>query len=168
MTISTEEVYLLNRKMGRVASKVQLGTLIQNAEAVVAADIALAESKVFVGNSSGVAAAVTLTGDVTNTNSGVTAIGSGKVLLAMLATGVAPSHVLKFAGKHTTVSGATQTITVTGVASTDIVHVTLQTVGGVPRTITTAAPTTNTITVVMSGDPSTDHILSYSVLRAAA
>jgi hypothetical protein len=29
MTISTEEKYLLNNKMGKVANKVQLGTLIR-------------------------------------------------------------------------------------------------------------------------------------------
>lgn len=39
-TITTEQVYLLNKKFSpSVAAKVQLGTLIQNAETVVSADI---------------------------------------------------------------------------------------------------------------------------------
>lgn len=90
------------------------------------------------------------------------------VTLAKLATGVSPSHVVKFAAKYTTLGGsATEAITVTGVASTDIVIVSLNTKGATPRTILTAAPTTNTITLVFSGDPSTDHVVAYMVLRAA-
>lgn len=99
MTITTEQVDLLNNRFGALAYKVQLGTLIQNAESVAASEIALAEGKVLVGNSSGVAAAATLTsaqilvgngssvatpvavtGDVTISNAGVTAIASGVVI----------------------------------------------------------------------------------------
>ncbi len=85
MTITAEQVYLLNRKMGRVASNVQLGTLIQNAETVSAGEVALATGSVFVGVA-GVATAVAMTGDVTISQAGVTAIGAGKVTEAMLAT----------------------------------------------------------------------------------
>lgn len=96
-------------------------------------------------------------------------IAAGAVTLAKLASGVSPSHIVKFAGKYTTLGGsATEAITVTGVASTDIVIVCLQAKGATPRTILTAAPTLNTITLVFSGDPSTDHIVSYEVLRAAS
>lgn len=45
----------------------------------------LADGKIIVGNGSNVATAVTPSGDVTISNSGVTAIGSGKVTNAMLA-----------------------------------------------------------------------------------
>ncbi len=45
----------------------------------------LASGKVFVGNSSNVVTARTLSGDVTNDNTGVTAIGAGKVTEAMQA-----------------------------------------------------------------------------------
>lgn len=188
MAITAEQVDLLNNRFGALAAKVALGTLIQNAESVAASEIALAEGKVLVGNASGVAEASTLastqllvgssagvatprtvTGDVTISNTGVTAIGSTKVLLAMLATALQPSHVVKFAGKHTTLGGdATEVITVTGLLTTDVVHVTLQTKGATPRTIVAAVLTADTITVEMSGDPSTDHILAYSVLRATA
>lgn len=101
MTITAEQVYLLNRKMGRVASNVQLGTLLQNAESIVAAEIALAEGQVLVGNASGVAVAtamasgrilvgsasakavaVDVSGDVTLSASGVTAIAAGVIVNA--------------------------------------------------------------------------------------
>jgi hypothetical protein len=79
------------------------------------------------------------------------------------------SHVVKFAGKHTTAGGsASEAITVTGVEATDLVFVVLETAGNTPRTILTSKATANTITVVFSGDPSTDHIVSYQVLRATA
>lgn len=83
MTITAEQVYLLNNKMGRVASNVQLGTLIQNAETISAGEVALATGDVFVGVA-GVATAVPMTGDVTISQAGVTAIGAGKVLESMV------------------------------------------------------------------------------------
>lgn len=96
-------------------------------------------------------------------------LAAGAVTLAKLATGITPSHVVKFAGKYTTLGGsATEAQTLAGVASTDIVIATLQTKGATPRTILTTAPTTNTLTYVFSGDPSTDHVVSYMVLRAAS
>lgn len=82
-------------------------------------------------------------------------------------SGVNPAFVTKFAGKYTTLGGsATEAQTVTGVLSTDVVIATLNTKGATPRTILTAAPTTNTITYVFSGDPSTDHVVAYQILRA--
>lgn len=84
MTITAEQIFLLNSKAGSIARKVQLGTLIANAEAVVAADVALADGLVFIGNSSGVAAAKAVSGDITTTREGVTSIGAGKVTEAQL------------------------------------------------------------------------------------
>jgi len=70
------------------------------------------------------------------------------------------------AGKYTTVAGsATQTITVAGATANDIAIVTLQTQGATPRTVVRAAAGTNTITVVMSGDPSTDHVLCWALIQ---
>ncbi len=95
-------------------------------------------------------------------------IAANAVTLAKLDSGITPSHVVKYAGKHTTTGGsATEAQTVTGVASTDIVIATLQDKGSTPRTILTTKPTTDTITYVFSGDPSTDHVVSYVVYRAA-
>ena len=73
------------------------------------------------------------------------------------------------AAEFTTVGGsATQTITVPGVLASDIVIASLAAQGGTPRTILTAATTADTITVVMSGDPSATHVISYAVFRAQA
>lgn len=46
----------------------------------------LASAQVFVGNSSGLATAVAISGDITTTNAGVTAIGANKVANSQLAT----------------------------------------------------------------------------------
>lgn len=94
---------------------------------------------------------------------------NSNVTLAKLASGITPSHVVKYAGSFTTLGGDdTETITVTGALATDVIAVTLCVKGATPRTILTAIPSTNTITVVFSGDPSNDHILNYTLLRAAA
>lgn len=96
-------------------------------------------------------------------------IADGAVTLAKLAAGIAPSHVVKFAGTFTTLGGdASESITVTGAAATDIVTVTVKTAGGTPRSIVAATAALNAINVTLSGDPSTDHVLQYVVLRAAA
>lgn len=79
--ISTDQKYILNNT-GKVNNQVQLGTLIETAEAL--AGPALSSGKIILGNGSGVAAAVTPSGDVTITNAGVTAVGAGKVLESML------------------------------------------------------------------------------------
>lgn len=75
-----------------------------------------------------------------------------------------PYHAV-IAGKHTTTANVTQTITVAGLQATDVVSVTVQTKGATPRTIVRATPTANTLTVEMSGDPSTDHVLAYVAHR---
>ncbi len=82
MSISTEEKYYLNNKMGTVANKVQLGTLIENAESIVAAEIALADGSILVGNASGIAAAQAVSGDITLSNAGVAAIAGGVIVNA--------------------------------------------------------------------------------------
>lgn len=70
------------------------------------------------------------------------------------------------AGTFTTAGGdATESIAVTGAKSTDIAIVNVHTLGTGSRTIVSVTPTTNAITVVMSGDPSTNHVLSYALFR---
>lgn len=96
-------------------------------------------------------------------------IAAGAITLAKLASGISPSHVVKFAGTFTTLGGdASETITVTGAAATDIVMVMVKTAGAVPVSIVAAAAATNAINVTLSADPSTDHVLQYLVLRAAS
>ena len=81
---------------------------------------------------------------------------------------VKPLGGLVFAtGKFTTAGGdATETISVTGVLATDVVIVTVNTLGTGSRTIVSAIAATDAITVTMSGDPSTNHVLGYTVIRA--
>ena len=91
------------------------------------------------------------------------------VSLEHLDSGITPSHIVVAAGEFTTAGGdANETITVSGALATDLVHVTLHTKGSSPVTILTASASAGQIDVVMSSDPSTDHVLTYSVLRAVA
>jgi len=79
----------------------------------------------------------------------------------------AAAAVPVYSGTFTTAGGdASESISVSGVTSTDVVAVTVKTAGGTPRSIVAAAAGTNAIAVTMSGDPSTDHVLQYIVFRA--
>lgn len=80
--------------------------------------------------------------------------------------GQVPFRVLA-AGNHTTAGGdAAESITVSGALSSDLVLVQVKTAGGTPRSIVASTAAAGAINVTMSGDPSTDHVLSYVVLRA--
>lgn len=92
-----------------------------------------------------------------------------KVGLGTLIQGLTGSHYVVAAGEFTTAGGdANESITVSGALASDIVLVTLHTAGSTPRTVVTAQAGADSIAVVMSGDPSTDHVLSYVLLRAVA
>lgn len=78
------------------------------------------------------------------------------------------ASVFKATGSHTTAGGdAAETITATGATATDIAIVTVKTAGATPRSIVAAAAGTDSIAVTMSGDPSTDHVLSWAIVRAS-
>jgi len=96
-------------------------------------------------------------------------IKDAAVTLAKLAAGVAPGFIVKYAGSFTTAGGdAAESIPVAGALATDIAIATLKAKGATPRTILTAVAAENAITLEFSGDPSTDHVVGYMVLRAAA
>lgn len=96
-------------------------------------------------------------------------LASSAVTLAKLATGVTFSHRVFAAGSFTTAGGdANESITVAGALSSDLAFVVLQVAGLTPRTVLSSVSATGAINVVMSGDPSTDHVLSYQLLRASA
>ena len=136
----------------------------------------LSSGQMFVGSAGNVATGVPLSGDATLADTGAMTIANNAVTtakinaaavtLAKLATGIAPSHVVKFAGKDVSAGGsATVTITATGVAATDIVFAQIQaSVNAV--NVQKVTPTTNTITVLCSGDPGAV-TMSYQALRAA-
>jgi hypothetical protein len=130
----------------------------------------IANGKIMIGDGSGIGQPRTLSGDVTVGNTGVTAIGAGKVLLAMLDAGITPSHVPVFAGKITwSGSGASLATAVTGVLATDVVQATIQVKPTQAAYLVSVAPTTDTITVVLSAaNTSNDAVIAYTVFRAAA
>ena len=93
----------------------------------------------------------------------------GAISLEHLDSGITCTHRVVAAGEFTTVGGdASESITAAAVVATDVVSVTLMTVGATPRTILTANSGTGAIAVTMSGDPSTDHVLQYVVFRACS
>ncbi len=97
-------------------------------------------------------------------------IKDANVTLAKLASGITPAFIVVAADNSVATAGgdATETVTISGVTATDVAIVTLKVKGSTPRTILTAACTTDTLTVVFSDDPSTDHEFAYVILRAAA
>lgn len=105
---------------------------------------------------------------------GADAVGNSEiqddaVSLEHLDSGITPSHIVVAAGEFTTAGGdAAETITVSGCLVTDIAIVTVKTAGSTPRSIVAAAAASGQIDVTMSDNPSTDHVLAYMVLRAAA
>lgn len=140
---------------------------------------ALSSGRIFVGSAGGVATGVALSGDATLVASGAltianNAITTAKILnanvtLAKLASGITPSHVIKFAGQPTTVGGAAaEAITVTGAAATDLAFVQMVDDGTNNVTIVNAVVTLNTLTVTFSADPGNDAIINYQIIRAAA
>ena len=100
----------------------------------------------------------------------VDSLPAGSVTLAELAPGIAPSHVVKFAGKITASgASATQSASVAGVLATDIVLVTVESRAGAGVAyILRGTPTANTVTVVGSAAFDNGDIISYVVLRAAS
>lgn len=96
-------------------------------------------------------------------------VADGAVPLSALSSTATFTHRVVAAGKHTTAGGdATESIVAAAVTASDVVLVTVQTAGAIPRTVVSAVPGTGSIAVTLSDDPSTDHILSYVVLRVAS
>lgn len=159
---------------------------ISNAD--VAANAAIAFSKlaalpstqILVGSGANVPTAVAMTGDVTISNTGVSTIAANavttakilnaNVTLAKLAAGITPSHVIKAAGRPTTVGGAAvETFAVAGSLTTDEVLTQMRDNGTGNVTIVDAVISVNgTMSVTFSADPGNDTIFSYQVIRAAA
>ncbi len=113
---------------------------------------------------------VALNPDVVTPGSIATAdLANNAVTLGKLASGITPSHIVKYAGTFTTAAGsASQAITVTGALNTDLAFAQLKTAGATPRTLLTAIAAANAVNLVFSGDPLADHVVCYQVLRAAS
>jgi len=161
--------------------------------------LSLADGQIFVGNSGGVATGVTMSGDATISDTGVltianlavtaaklaaNAVTTAKILdanvttakildanvtLAKLASGITPSHVVKFAGLHTTAGGsASESFTVTGAVSGDLPFIQMIDNGTANVTVVQAAVGTNLLSVTFSADPGNDTVIAYQLLRAAS
>lgn len=94
---------------------------------------------------------------------------TGSVTLAKLASGITPSHIVKFAGQTTTVGGAAaEAFTVTGALATDLAFVQVVDDGTANVTVLQAVMTADTLTVTFSANPGNDAVINYQILRAAA
>lgn len=140
---------------------------------------ALTSGNLLVGSAGNVAASVALSGDATLSNAGALTIANNavttvkildaNVTLAKLASGITPSHIVKFAGQVTTVGGAAaEAFTVTGAAATDLAFVQIVNDGTSNVTVLQAVVTLNTLTVTFSANPGNDTVINYQLLRAAA
>lgn len=148
---------------------------IVNADVNAAAAIAysklaaLPSAQILVGSAGNVATAVAMSGDVAISNTGATTIQAGAVELGMLASGISPAYVVKFAGQPTTVGGAAaEAFAVAGALATDLAFVQMVDDGTNNVTIVDAVVTNDTLTVTFSGNPGNDCVFNYQLLRAAS
>jgi hypothetical protein len=96
-------------------------------------------------------------------------IEDGGISLANLDSGIAPAYIVVFAGQHTTAGGdANESATVTGALATDIAIACIEDNGTNNVTLLQTAAASNAVNFTMSGDPSTDCIINYQVLRATS
>jgi len=92
---------------------------------------------------------------------------AASVTLAKLASGIAPSHVVKFAGTASGGTTATRAYTVTGALAGDVATAVIRASTNA-ASIQKATLSTDTLTVLFSTDPGAGTTVDYSVLRAAA
>lgn len=98
-----------------------------------------------------------------------TKLADNSVSLEQLDSGIEFSHRVFAAGEFTTAGGdANESISVPGALASDLAFVFMKDDGATPRTIIAAASGTDAIDVIFSGDPSTDHTVTYMLLRAAS
>lgn len=96
-------------------------------------------------------------------------VADSAVTLAKLASGVTPGYVVKYAGQHTTAGGDTaESATVTGALASDIAIACIEDNGTNNVTLLQTAAAADAVNFTMSADPSTNCIINYMVLRAAA
>lgn len=93
-----------------------------------------------------------------------------KISISELELGIAPSHIVKYAGKITwSGSGASLATSVPGVLATDIVLASVQVAATQTGYIASVAPTTDTVTIVLStANTGNQAVIAYEVLRAVS
>lgn len=164
---------------------IQAGVIVNsdiNASAAIAFSklAALTSGNILVGSAGNVPTSVAMSGDATIIASGALTIANNaittvkildaNVTLGKLSSGITPAAVIKFFNQYTTTGGAAaEAITVTGaVAATDRAFVQVVSQGTNTVTVLKAVVTTNTLTVTFSGDPGSDAIINYQLIRAAS
>lgn len=141
------------------AGKFAAGAIIQNTNTgIVYINSGSTASPVFTAMSATVPGSNTIT---------TAMLQAASVTLAKLATGIAPSHVVKFAGTATGGTTATRAYTVTGALSSDVATAVIRASTNAVS-IQKATLSTDTLTVLFSADPGASTTVDYSVLRAAA
>lgn len=166
----TGDVTISNAGVTAITAGAIVNADINAAAAIAYSKLAtMATGSILLGNA-GVPTATAMSGDITIGATGVTAIGAGKVLLAMLGTGIAPAAVIKYFSQYTTTGGAAaEAITVTGaVGATDRAFVQMVDDGTNNVTVVSAVVTNDTLTVTFSADPGNDAVINYQIIRAAA
>jgi hypothetical protein len=129
---------------------------------------AVTDGSFLVGNGSNEATVVAMSGDATLANTGALTIAANAVELGMLAAGITPSHVARFAGKHAYGGGGTSdAATIAGVVAGDIVIATIEAATNACY-LAKAVPTTDTVTFHFSADPGASTVVSYTVFNAAS
>jgi len=121
-------------------------------------------------NVTGVTAGNGLTGGGTSGTVTLNAVGGTGITAnaddIQIAAGYLPSHVIKFAGTASDGGGsATVAITVTGAASTDVASAVVRASTNAVS-VQKATLTTNTLTLLLSGDPGAATTIDYMVVRA--
>jgi hypothetical protein len=128
----------------------------------------LASTKILVGNGSGVATDVTLSGDATLSNTGALTIANNAITLAKLATGITPAYVPKVGGEIPFVGGSTSTtIPVVSAVYGDIPYVQFATNGSAAVIKQVSISEGIGISVTFTVDPGSV-MLSYLLFKAAA
>ncbi len=107
-----------------------------------------------------------LVGTVTAGSVNTAELADGAVTLAKLATGITPSHVVKFAGTASGGTTATRAYTVTGALTGDVATAVIRASTNA-ASIQKATLSSDTLTVLFSTDPGANTTVDYSVLRAA-
>ena len=128
----------------------------------------LPEANIFVGNASGNAVGVPMTGKISITNAGVTDIVDNSIIPSELNAALRPSHAIKYAGEVTW-SGGTDTLSVpvVGVTATDLVVGNIHTQGTEAAYLAEIFTTDGNVNFALSAaNTSNDAVLTYQVFRS--
>jgi len=154
----------INTAAGIVSSKFALaqGSVILGSATGIGSDLdASTDTAILIGNGT-TATMNVLSGDVTMSNAGVVTIAAGAVESSMLAVPKIRASI-----RHTWAGGAatTDTVTLTGVAATDIIHVTTNANSGVGAVVSAERSGVDSILVTMSANMADGDILSVTAIQ---